>query len=94
MTSAIIPGASTETFTQYASVTQTVFHTIYPSGFHKRSRKSPRVLLSGMDQKVDCVMILVTETVIASVSASSPSASSATSAKFELRGRAPPLLHW
>jgi hypothetical protein len=95
ITLAIVPGALTETFTQYASVTQTVFHTIYPSGFKKRSRESPRALLAGMGQKADGVIITVTQTVIASAAApSSTSTSSSTSAKFELRGRGPRLLRW
>jgi hypothetical protein len=57
MTSAIVPGASTETFTQYASVTETVFHTIYPSDFHKRTRKLLRCLSPGTGQKANVVII-------------------------------------
>jgi hypothetical protein len=57
MTLAVVPGASTETFTQYASVTETVFHTIYPSGFDKRTRKLRKGLSPGTGQKANVEFI-------------------------------------
>ena len=92
---AVVPGALTDTVTEYASVTQTVFHTIYPSGFKKRTGKSPRDFSPGNVQNANGVIITVTQTVIASVaSPSSSSTSSSRSAEFELRGRGPRLLRW
>jgi hypothetical protein len=92
---AIVPGALTNTVTEYASVTQTVFHTIYPSGFKKRTRKSPRDISPIIAPKANSFIITVTKTVIASAdSPSSASASPSTSAEFELRGRGPRMLRW
>jgi hypothetical protein len=57
MTSAIVPGASTETFTQYASVFETVFHTIYPSAFQRRTRQLLRGLSADIGQQANVVII-------------------------------------
>jgi hypothetical protein len=57
MTLTIVPGASTKTFMQFASVTETVFHTIYPSGFGKRTRKLRKGLSPGTGQKANVEFI-------------------------------------
>ena len=91
---AIVPGASTDTVTQYASVTQTVFHTIYPSGVNKRSCKSPRDFSQGKAQNANGVVVTVTQTIIASPVSPSTSSTPSSSQVFELRGRGPRLLRW
>ena len=90
MTLATVPGASTETFTQYASVTETVFQTVYPSGFDKRSRKLRKGPSSGTGQQANVEIDQVTQIIVDS----SPSASPYTSREFQLRGRGRRLVGW
>lgn len=87
---AVTPGVSTSIVTEYSSVTQTVFQTIYPSSYQKRSRKSTQAFSLYPAQQANDVVITVVQT----VTASSPSPSTSTSTKFELRGRSPHLLRW
>ena len=91
---AIVPGALTDTVTQYASVTQTVYHTVYPSGFKKRTGTSSRHFSPSAARKANSITIIVTQAIVASASTPSSPVSSSTSAEFELRGRGPRLFLW